>query len=595
MTLPLTPTQPDNILIVDDQPENLKVLTQMLSQKGYKLRKAISGEIALKSAFSKPPSLVLLDIKMPGMDGYEVCQQLKENPATAEIPIVFISALDEPLNKVRAFEIGGSDYITKPFQIQEVIARVDLQLRLQHQKKQLTEKNRQLQQEIAIREKVERHLRILDKAIAACRNGVVIADATRPDNPIIYVNPAFEKITGYSASEVLGKNSRFLQGKDRAQPGLETIRKTLKNNDNCSVSLRNYKKDGTLFWNEVSISPVRNCEGVVTHYIGIQSDISDRKNMEEALKASEAKFASAFRASPDPMMISTLEDGRYFDVNESFCSLMQYSREEAIGKTGADLDIWVDPGDHSLQTKALENVGYIRDKEFLFRTKTGEIKTMLISAELIEFWEQTCVLTVGKDITDRKKIQVALEEANRQLKYWANVDGLTQVGNRRSFDERLHQEWSRATRERQPLSLILCDVDHFKNYNDFYGHQRGDDCLIRVAQAIRQALKRPADFVARYGGEEFVAVLPNTDLDGAIEVAKQIRDRVRMLQIPHAKSQVSPSVTVSLGVASQVPSYHLIPASLLVDAADRALYQAKQSGRDRLAIGTVQIPLDRAL
>jgi diguanylate cyclase (GGDEF)-like protein/PAS domain S-box-containing protein len=595
MSLPLKPAQPDHILIVDDQPENLKVLTQMLSQEGYKLRKAIGGEMALTSAFSKPPNLVLLDIRMPGMDGYEVCQKLKENPRTSEIPIIFISALDEPLNKVRALEIGGSDYITKPFQIQEVVARVRLQLRLQNQNKQLAEKNLQLRQEIAVREEVERHLRILERAISACRNGVIIADATQSENPIIYVNPAFERITGYSRSEVVGKNCRFLQGNDRGQPNLDIVRKALKNNDNCWVELRNYKKDGTLFWNDVSISSVRNSEGIVTHYIGIQTDITDRKNMEEALKASEAKFASAFRSSPDPIAISTLEDGRYLDINESFCSLMQYSREEAIGKTSADLNIWADPENRLLYNQGLIRSGYIRDKELQFRTKNGEIKTMLVSAELIEFWGQTCVLTVGKDITERQKIQAALEEANRQLQHLVNVDGLTQVGNRRSFDERLYQEWCRASRERQPLSLILCDVDDFKAYNDCYGHQRGDNCLIQVAKAIREALKRPADFVARYGGEEFVVVLPNTDIDGGVEVAERIRTRIRHLQIPHEKSRVSQFVTLSMGLASQVPNCCATAVETFVNAADRALYRAKQNGRDRIEIGTVNFSGDMAL
>jgi len=595
MNLPWKNDRLDHILIVDDQPENLKVLTQMLSQQGYKLRKAISGEMALTSAFSKPPNLVLLDIRMPGMDGYEVCQKLKENPQTSEIPIVFISALDEPLHKVKALEIGGSDYITKPFQIQEVLARVRLQLRLQHQKKQLAEKNRQLRQEIAIREEVENHLRILDQAISACRNGVIIADATQSDYPIVYVNPAFEKMTGYSRAEVLGKNCRFLQGIDTHQAGLEVVRKALKNHDSCSVELRNYRKNGTLFWNEVSISSVRNCDGIVTHYIGIQTDITDRKNMEEALKASEAKFASAFRSSPDPIAISTLEEGRYLDVNESFCRTMQYSREEAIGKTSEELNIWAEKKERLLHNKELIESGYIRDKELQFFTKNGEIKTMLVSAELVEFWSQTCVLTVGKDITDRQKIQVALEEANRQLQHLANIDGLTQVWNRRSFDERLYQEWCRATRERQPIALILCDVDYFKAYNDFYGHQRGDDCLIQVARAIRQAVKRPTDFVARYGGEEFVVILPNTDIDGAVAVAQQIRDRIQKLQIPHEKSQVSRFVTLSMGLARQVPNCCLTPVEAFVKAADRALYAAKQNGRDRIEIGTVNFSGDMAL
>ena len=579
----LTSSQPENILIVDDQSENIQIITRMLCDRGYKLRKAINGEMALTSAFSKPPNLILLDIVMPGMDGYEVCKRLKENPTTSEIPIIFISALDEAFNKVKAFEMGGVDYITKPFQFQEVLVRIQLQLRLQHQKQQLEEQNQKLRQEITKREQVETHLRLFDQAISACRNGVIITDATQSDNPIIYVNRSFEKISGYSAAEVLGKNCRFLQGEDRDQPNLDIIRNALKNDEDCSVILRNYRKDGTLFWNEVSLSPVVDESGNVTHYIGIQTDITERKKIEEALQKSEEKFASAFRASPDPMVISTLEEGRYLEVNESFCRLMGYRREEVIDQTVEDLQIWANPQDRLIKIKALKEAGFIYNQESEFSTKTGEIKTILISAELIEVEHQTCILTVAKDITERRRIWAALEAANRKLRHLAHVDGLTQIANRRHFDETLEQEWSRATRERQPISLILCDVDYFKAYNDYYGHQRGDECLIQVAQGMNQVVRRSTDLVARYGGEEFVVILPNTNVEGAMQVAQLIRDRIRQLKIPHAKSDVSQYITLSLGISSVIPSY-IITSDSLINAADSALYQAKQQGRDRIII-----------
>ncbi|MFY7805747.1 MAG: diguanylate cyclase domain-containing protein [Limnoraphis robusta] len=579
----LASSQPANILIVDDQPDNIKILTQILCDQGYKLRKAIHGEMALTSAFSKPPDLILLDIVMPGIDGYEVCKQIKENPATSDIPIIFISAFNEAFNKVKAFQVGGIDYITKPFQVEEVLVRVQLQLKLQQQKKQLEEQNKLLRQEIIKRQQVETQLRLFDKAISACRNGVIITDATQSDHPIIYVNQAFERITGYSALEVRGKNCRFLQQEDRDQANLEIIRNALKNHEDCSVILRNYRQDGVLFWNEVSISPVRDDAGNFTHYIGIQTDITERKKIEEALQQSEEKFASAFRASPDPIFITTLEEGRFLEVNESFCHVMEYQREEVIDKTVKELNVWVNSNERMKFIKALHKSQMVRDKDFEFRTKTGKIKTLLISAELIEVENKTCILTIVKDITERQKILAALEEANQKLQDLANIDGLTQVANRRSFDETLDREWCRATREQQPISLILCDVDYFKAYNDHYGHQAGDECLVQVAQAMAQAVKRSTDLVARYGGEEFVVILPNTDVDGAVQVAELIRDQIRQLHIPHVKSDISQYITLSLGISSQIPSC-LTASNLLVNAADHALYQAKQQGRDRIII-----------
>jgi diguanylate cyclase (GGDEF)-like protein len=156
---------------------------------------------------------------------------------------------------------------------------------------------------------------------------------------------------------------------------------------------------------------------------------------------------------------------------------------------------------------------------------------------------------------------------------------LTQLANRRRFDEYFNKEWRRLAREQAPLSLILCDIDCFKLYNDTYGHPAGDICLQQVAGAIRGAVRRPADLVARYGGEEFAVILPNTTTAGALRVAQTIRDRLRQLKIPHVGSLVSQYVTLSMGFASLIPTPDTFPTEL-ISAADEALYHAKAAGRD---------------
>lgn len=176
-----------------------------------------------------------------------------------------------------------------------------------------------------------------------------------------------------------------------------------------------------------------------------------------------------------------------------------------------------------------------------------------------------------------------LEFANQQLQRLALIDGLTQVANRRRFDEYLEREWFRQVRERSCLSLILCDVDFFKAYNDTYGHQAGDECLRLVATTISQEVKRSADLVARYGGEEFAVILPNTDAVGAVYVAENIRLKIEDLAIPHATSTVRDRVTLSLGVTSLIPQAET-PPSLILSLADKALYQAKASGRNQLIL-----------
>jgi len=320
-----------NILIVDDLLENLRLLSELLNKEGYKVRSATNGKMALKTVRAKPPDLILLDIKMPEMDGYEVCETLKKDNLTAEIPVIFLSASDELFDKVKAFKNGGIDYITKPFQIEEVIVRIENQLTIQRQKK-----------------------------------------------------------------------------------------------------------------------------------------------------------------------------------------LLQ------------------------------------------------------------------------KEIYERKKMELALQAANQELERLVNVDGLTGIANRRRFNEYINQEWQSGLREKQPLSLIMCDVDYFKLYNDREGHLAGDQCLTKIAEAMNQAVKRPRDLLARYGGEEFGLILPNTPKKSALQVAKELQQAVKDIKIPHPASAVSPYVSLSLGVSSVIPNRHL-KFEMLIAAADDGLYEAKKQGRDRFVFSNERL------
>jgi diguanylate cyclase (GGDEF)-like protein len=325
-----------NILLVDDTPDNLRVLSSILTKHGYYLRKALNGEMAITAAHALIPDLILLDINMPCMDGYEVCSALKQSEKTQNIPIIFISVLDDVLDKVKAFQVGGIDYITKPFQLEEVIARIENQLKIQRLQEELQEKNRILE-------------------------------------------------------------------------------------------------------------------------------------------------------------------------------------------------------------------------------------------------EKNILLT--REIDQRKKAENALKKANQKLQKLVCIDGLTKVSNRRKFDEYLKQEWVRLGRQNNPLSLILCDIDYFKAYNDTYGHPAGDECLKQVAQAICQAVKRPADLVARYGGEEFAAILPHTHSTAALSVARNIQRKIQQLNIKHCASDVCDIVTISLGICTMIPTGEASTDTLILSA-DKALYQAKQTGRN---------------
>jgi diguanylate cyclase (GGDEF)-like protein len=181
----------------------------------------------------------------------------------------------------------------------------------------------------------------------------------------------------------------------------------------------------------------------------------------------------------------------------------------------------------------------------------------------------------------RVRNHLALKAKADLLESLANIDSLTDIPNRRRFDERLDTEWRRCQRHAQPLSVIMLDVDHFKTFNDHYGHGAGDICLVTVAATLARTLSRPGDIVARYGGEEFAVILPETDITGASQMAERMREALAMQRMPQAPDTGSGMVTLSAGVASCVPD-EASSATDLIAAADRKLYEAKTQGRNRV-------------
>jgi len=184
-------------------------------------------------------------------------------------------------------------------------------------------------------------------------------------------------------------------------------------------------------------------------------------------------------------------------------------------------------------------------------------------------------------VSARIKTHLALKKKSDLLEWLTCTDGLTNIANRRRLDEFLKQEWNRGRRIHSNLSLIFIDIDFFKKYNDHYGHQAGDDCLVQVASILEKSLGRSTDFVARYGGEEFVAVLPDTAMESSLAIAEQMRKNIEQANMPHASSDVASQVTLSLGVVATVPTDGITPDDL-VKAADTALYEAKEGGRNQV-------------
>lgn len=227
--------------------------------------------------------------------------------------------------------------------------------------------------------------------------------------------------------------------------------------------------------------------------------------------------------------------------------------------------------DHEADYRALTRDGdyvWIRDVVHVVR-KDGEVEA------LIGFMF---------DISERKKTEQQLIEMKQKLEELSFKDSLTGIANRRMFDSILDIEWTHATRSRQPLSLIVLDIDYFKQYNDHYGHIQGDECLKQVAEILSQAATRFKDFFARYGGEEFVFILPETDARSARRVAERCLTSIAQAQIPHEYSSVSPYVTISMGVDTVIADRTIEPVEF-IERVDRLLYKAKEAGRNRAEFG----------
>lgn len=259
-----------------------------------------------------------------------------------------------------------------------------------------------------------------------------------------------------------------------------------------------------------------------------------------------------------------LEPTSWVSVQDWAARMHEEDREQVVNFCVSQSQAGVD---HEADYRALTKDGryvWIRDVVHVVRNTEGEVES------LIGFMF---------DISERKQTEQKLIELQKELEQLSFKDGLTGVANRRMFDSVMEMEWLNAKRTRQPLSLIMVDIDYFKQYNDFYGHLQGDDCLKRVSQALSDSASRARDFVARFGGEEFVLVLPESNTEAAAAVAERCRKAIFKLQIPHEKSDISQLLSISLGVGTVIPgqSDQLLD---FINTVDQRLYLAKQNGRN---------------
>lgn len=303
---------------------------------------------------------------------------------------------------------------------------------------------------------------------------------------------------------------------------------------------------------------------------------------QEEIREREEELNRFFSVNLDLFVVLD-QSGRFKRVNDAWQRMLGHPGEQLIGKDVREL---VHPDDlQKIESQCQLLISGQPVMGFIVRMR--QVSGQFLEIEWRALYSERQLFLSGRDVTadqtakrEIEQLNVRLEAQKAQLQEMAFHDGLTGVFNRRHIDDSLSLEWRTSTRDGQPLSVLLLDIDHFKRYNDTYGHLQGDECLRRVALEFQARCKRPRDMVARYGGEEFVALLPDTDVDGALKKAREVVEAVAALQIRHAGSPVAPVVTVSIGVAAMVPRADVNPETLLSHA-DDALYSAKLLGRNR--------------
>jgi diguanylate cyclase (GGDEF)-like protein/PAS domain S-box-containing protein len=588
------------ILVVDDSPNTLSLLTEVLTDDGYKVQTATSGIEALTAVSGEMPDLILLDVKMPDMDGYEVCRQLKSEEYNSNVPVIFISGLYDATDKVKGFNAGGVDYITKPFQFEEVLARIEMHLTLHRLQKQLEGQNIQLQREIEEREQVEEELKkhkshleeIVAERTAKLRNinkdlQREIADrkqaeqalreseekyrslATTTDSMYIvdndykylFMNEKHLSRFAVPLDEIVGRPYSEFHSKKTTKDFIRKVDLVFVTGESVQDEYRSVR-DNQYFIR--TFSPVKDREGRATVAVTVASkNITERKKVEKALQESEELYRVLAEKSFAGVYV--IQDGKICFVNSKGASYTGYTPEELIGRESMSV---IHPEDReNLKKNAIEMLRGERTLPYEFRviTREGKIIWFMETVTSIPWKGKRAVLGNCMDLTDRKRME-------EQIHSLSITDSLTGLHNRRGFLTLAEQQMKFSDRHQRDMLLFFADLDGMKRINDTLGHEEGDAALIDVA-AILQETFRSSDIIARVGGDEF-AILA---IDATEISPETIMTRLKNQINDHNKKEKRHyKISISMGIARYDPEK---PCSLdeLMSRADKLMYAQKRS------------------
>lgn len=444
--------------------------------------------------------------------------------------------------------------------------------------------------DITQRKNAEKALSVANKRFKSVfeNAGIGIALA-KYDGVVIECNAMLEKMLGYNENELLGLHISDVTHPEDLAIDLNLFGQLINKEINkFQLEKRYITKDGHTIWGKLTVTCIPNDLSEVGYVIGMIEDITIKKESEQALRDSKEFFSNIVETTPNGVVILD-EKGKIIFANTMTQEILGLSESEITSRYYNDarwkattLDGKPIQGEGPFALGVEKNLPARNIELNITRDDDTSIFLSINATPLFDCNHQvTGVVASIIDITERIKNEQKIKEANKVLQELSIRDGLTGILNRRHFDEKLSKEWRRHLSEQLPLSIILFDIDFFKIFNDTYGHQEGDDCLIAIASTIDEFLAEKNYSLARYGGEEFVVILSETNAEKAVEVAEQIRLKVQNLNIENKNSPNEKIVTVSVGVATTIPNQYFSHAKLLNNA-DKALYKGKKEGRNQV-------------
>ena len=610
-------THGQTILIVDDTPANLGVLVDQLDDQRFQVVVAQGGEEGLKRAEFVLPDIILLDVMMPGMNGFEVCRRLKRNDSTRDIPVIFMTALTDSGDKLAGFEAGGVDYVTKPFQIEEVLARINTHLALCTMQQRLAEQNQYLQQEVLIRQRAEEgiHQLMLEQQRILENTGVGIAFLMQ--RRIVRCNPKLAAMFGYRMEELLGQSPRLLYAMEQTGDYLESTMCTpLEKGGMHSADTQCRRRDGSTFWGDSILTALDQHDPSMGAILVIH-DIDQRKKAEALRSAQGQVFEMMAISAPLGEVLLSLagliesqlegartvvllldDDGQHLSPVAAPSLPESYRTDHAAAFPGGE-QIGADSGPNGAAVMQRQSV-------IVSDTLPGPLwnnaSTLAAMHNLRASWSIPILAHQGEVLgvfalhfhearqptptetpfiemaTRIASIAIERKHAEERIQFMAHHDALTGLPNRALLEDRLNQGMLFAQRYGRLVTVVFLDLDHFKLINDSLGHKAGDELLKTVAQRMQHCVRR-TDTVVRLGGDEFVIILfDQPDQSRVIAPTLQkIREAIAQpIQIAGHELQV----TCSMGLATYPQDGQDV--EILLRNADAAMYRAKEEGRNNV-------------